>query len=86
MDNYNPYAVPTTEPSTIYPVGAILEDHKGVYKVLKFEKQNEKLHKYQVEVLKQKKPVPPELKRFIDEKTQWLLILPQNLPFLKRIE
>lgn len=78
--------VPTEEPSITFPVGAVIEDQKGIYKILKFEKQDNLLHKYQVEVLQQKIPIPPQIKRYIDDKIQWLLVLPQNIHAIKRIE
>lgn len=77
--------VPKEEARTIFPIGAILEDEKGIYKVLKFEKQAY-LHKYQVEVITQKIPVPEHLKRFVGDKIQWLVITPTNLDAVKRIE
>ena len=73
------------EPSIIFPVGAIIEDMKGKYKILQFEKQD-KAHKYKVEVLEQKIPIPDHMKPFIDEKIQTLIVLPQNLANIKRIE
>ena len=77
-------SVPTAEPDVIFPVGAVLEDFKGRYKVLEFRKQ-EKVHKYKCEVLEQKVPIPDRLKPFADDKIQWLIVLPQNLPLIKRI-
>ena len=78
-------AVPTTEPDIIFPIGAVIEDCKGKYKILRFEKQGI-LHKYKVEVLEQKIPIPNECKVFMDPKIQGLLVLPQNLHGIKRIE
>lgn len=78
------HSIPTTEPDVIFPEGAVLEDCKGRYKVLRFEKQGI-LHKYKVEVLEQKIPIPAECKPFLDEKIQWLLVLPQNIDKLQRI-
>lgn len=81
----NQFAIPKEEPSIIFPIGAIIEDIKGRYKILEFEKQD-KAHKYKVEVLEQKIPIPDSMKPFIDEKIQWLLVLPQNLCNIQRIE
>ena len=78
--------VPTEEPSVIFPIGAILEDEKGIYKVLEFQKQDNLLHKYRVEILTQKIPLPKELKHRIDFKNHWLLVLPQKIHCIKRIE
>ena len=80
----NTFSIPKEEPSIIFPIGAILEDVQGKYKVLEMQKQ-EKAHKYKVEVLEQKIPIPDHLKHFIDSKIQWLLVLPQNLSNIKRI-
>ena len=74
------------EPSIIFPTGAVIEDLKGKYKILEFQKQDGKTHKYKVEVIEQKIPIPPDMQPFIDSKVQWLLVLPQNLPYIKRIE
>ena len=79
------FAVPTEEPSIVFPIGAIIEDEKGRYKILAFEKQKDFLHKYKVEVLEQKIPIPSHLLPHIDEKIQWLLVLPQNLHKIQRI-
>lgn len=81
--NWN--SVPKEEPSIIFPEGAILEDVKGKYKVLKMEKQD-KVHKYTVEVLEQKIPIPDRLKFFIDDKIQTLIVLAHNLSNIQRIE
>ena len=78
------FSVPKEEPSIIFPEGAIIEDVKAKYKILKFEKQGI-LHKYKVEVLEQKIPIPDNLKFFTDEKIQYILVLPQNLDKIKRI-
>ena len=78
-------AVPTEEPSIIFPVGAVIEDEKGRYKILSFEKQKNFIHKYQVEVLEQKIPIPDHAKPFIDEKIQWMIVFPQNLANIQRI-
>lgn len=77
-------AIPTEEPSIVFPEGAILEDQKGIYKVVKMVKQG-KIHKYKCEVVQQKIPIPDRMKPFLDEKIQWLIVLPQNLPSLTRI-
>lgn len=76
--------IPKEEPSITFPIGAILEDEKGKYEVLKFQKQD-KAHKYKVKVLEQKIPIPDNMKMFIDIKEQWLLVLPQNISNIKRI-
>lgn len=76
---------PTEEPSIIFPIDAVLEDEKGVYKVLEFQKQ-EFMHKYKVEVLSLKSALPPSLVRYNMNKIQWLLVMPQNLHAIKRIE
>lgn len=80
--NWN--SIPQEEPSIIFPVGAIIEDNKAVYKILEFQKQD-KIHKYKTEVLSQKLPIPDSAKPFIDEKFQYILVLPQNLDKIKRI-
>ena len=77
--------IPTEEPSVIFPIDAVLEDERGVYKILAFEKKDF-VHKYKVEVLQQKIPLPKEAMFFMDPKIQWLLVLPQNLPHIKRIQ
>lgn len=79
------YSVPTEEPSVIFPIGAVIEDEKGIYKILKFEKQKA-IHKYKVEVLKQKVPIPNEFKPFLDETYQTLLVVAQNLHAIRRVE
>lgn len=79
------FHVPTEEPSIIFPEGAIIEDAKGIYKILKMEKEKT-IHKYTVEVVEQKIPIPDAMKPFIDEKKQTLLILAQNLDKIKRIQ
>jgi hypothetical protein len=79
------FNIPKEEPSIIFPVGAIIEDVKGKYKILQFEKQD-LTHKYKVEVLQQKIPIPNHMKPFIDEKIQWIIVLPQNLSNIIRIE
>ena len=82
----DPFAVPTEEPSIIFPTGAIIEDDKARYKILEFQKQ-EKAHKYKVEVLEQKIPIPEHLKMFLfDPNQHWILVLPQNLSKIRRIE
>ena len=77
--------IPTCEPDVVFPIGAVIEDCKGKYKILQFEKQGI-LHKYKVEVLEQKIPIPPDCQMYLDQKIQWLLVLPQNINGIKRIE
>lgn len=77
--------VPTEEPSIVFPIGAIIEDEKGIYKIIDFQKQDKVLHKYKVEVLTLKQQIPIHLRPFLDDKIQWLLVLPQNLHAIKRI-
>jgi hypothetical protein len=77
--------VPTEEASIIFPIGAVIEDEKGIYKILEFQKQ-ECIHKYKVEVITLKTPIPPQLKHYGLEKTQWLIVMPQNLKAITRIE
>ena len=81
----DPFATTQEEPSIIFPIGAIIEDTKGKYKILAFEKQD-KAHKYKVEVLEQKIQPPQNLVMFLDPKIQWILVLPQNLPNITRLE
>ena len=79
------FAVPKEEPSIIFPIGAIIEDVRGKYKILEFQKQDF-AHKYKVEVLEQKIQPPKGLVMFLDPKIQWLLVLPQNLSNITRVE
>lgn len=79
------FAIPKEEPSIIFPIGAIIEDVKGKYKILEFQKQDF-AHKYKVEVLEQKIPIPAHAKPFMDEKIQWILVLAQNLSKITRVE
>jgi len=79
------FQVPKEEPSVTFEVGTILEDTKGVYKVLSGPVKQKVAHLYKVEVLQQKEPIPDELKIFIDPKIQTLVILAQNLDKIKRI-
>jgi hypothetical protein len=82
----NSFAIPTEEPSILFPVGAIIEDDKAKYKILEFQKQD-KAHKYRVDVLERKIPIPEQLKKYIDDtKFQWILVLPQNLHKIRRLE
>lgn len=83
--NENYFRVPQEDYEQQFQVGNIIEDQKGKYKILEFMKQ-EKTHKYKVEVLEQKKPIPEHLKMFIDEKIQYIIVLPQNIPNIKRVE
>lgn len=79
-------AIPKEEPSVIYPIGAVVEDCQAIYKILAFQKQNH-LHKYKVQVLQRKEAVPTHVKQYLDDsKPQWLLVLPQNINKMKRIE
>lgn len=79
------FATSQEEPSIIFPIGAIIEDVKGKYKILEFQKQD-KAHKYKVEVLEQKIKPPQNLVMYLDPKIQWLLVLPQNLANITRVE
>lgn len=79
--------VPTEEPSITFPIGAVIEDEKGIYKILDFQKQEDVIHKYKVEVLTQKIPIPAHIKRYFkDEKIQWLLVSPEKVHLIKRHE
>lgn len=80
------YEKPTVEPDVIFPVGAVLEDNKGIYKVIKEVEKHDKAHVYKVEVLTQKEPIPDEFKQFLNSKIQYLLVFSQNLPAIKRLE
>lgn len=80
------FTVPTEEPSITFPVGAIIEDDKAVYKILEPVVVQGKAHKYKVEITQHKKPIPDNLKQYLeDTKLQWILVLPQNIPLIKRI-
>ena len=80
------FTVPTEEPSITFPVGAIIEDDKAVYKILEPVVVQGKAHKYKVEIMQHKKPIPDNLKQYLeDTKLQWILVLAQNLPLIKRI-
>lgn len=82
----DPFAVPTEEPSIIFPIGAVIEDERARYKILEFQKQD-KGHKYRVEVLEQKIPIPEQLKKYLDDtKFHWILVLPQNLDKIRRLQ
>ena len=80
------FAVPTEEPSVVFPVGSILEDEKGVYKVLSPVSKQKVAHIYKVEVLHQKIPIPDDIKPFIDAKIQSYVVLAQNLHAITRIQ
>lgn len=71
--------------SQIFPIGAIIEDEKGKYKILEFQKQD-LVSKYKVEVLQQKIQPPKDLVMFLDPKIQWLILSPQILPTITRLE
>lgn len=79
------FEVPKEEPSIVFPVDAVIEDQKGIYKILSMEKQD-KVHKYKVEVIKQKIPIPDHMKPFIDPKIQTIIVLSQNISRIKRIQ
>lgn len=83
--NADYFNVPKEDYEQHFPIGAVIEDAKGKYKIVDFLKQ-EKIHKYKVEVLQQKIPIPDNFKPFIDEKIQWILVLPQNVKYITRIE
>lgn len=76
---------PSVEPEILFPENAVIEDNKGIYKVLSMEK-HDKAHVYKVEVITQKEPIPDEFKRFIGEKIQYLVVFSQNLPAIKRLQ
>ena len=76
--------VPTEFPSITYPIGAVLEDDNGVYKILSEPEVQGFAHKYKVECLKQKKDIPQEWKPFVN--TSILIVLAQNVANIKRIE
>lgn len=77
-------AVPKEFPSVIYPIGAIIEDENAVYKILSEPEEQKFAHKYKVECLKQKKPIPEEWKLFLDNTK--LFVFAQNVANIKRIE
>lgn len=82
-------SVPTEEPRIILAVGSVWEDNKAVYKILEpvdTDSKNKMVHKYKVEILEQKIPLPDDLRQYIDPKFQTLVILPQNLIHMKRRE
>lgn len=76
--------MPKEPPSILYPIGAIIEDDNGVYKILSEPVVQGFAHKYKVECLKQKAPIPEEWKLFLD--TSKLIILAQNIANIKRIQ
>ena len=82
----DPFAIPSEEPSIVFPIGAIIEDEKAKYKILEFHKQD-KIHKYRVEVLEHKVPIPEHIKKYMtDTNFYWILVLPQNLDKIRRLE
>lgn len=78
-------SVPNEEPSVVFPVGTIFEDEKAVYKIIGECVKQGTAHKYKVEVLNQKIPIPEHLKYFIDPKFQTYVVLAQNLDKIQRI-
>ena len=77
-------SVPTEFPSVIFPIGAVVEDDNGIYKILKEPEEQGFAHKYKVACLKQKTPIPNEWKLFLD--SSCLIVLAQNVANIKRIE
>ena len=81
--------VPKEEPSTIFPVGAVIEDERGRYKIKGFTKHSYKggvTHQYRVETLIQKQPLPDEVKKKLNPADFTLVVLPQSLEKIVRIE
>lgn len=77
-------SIPTELPTIVYPIGAVLEDDNGIFKILSEPQVQGFAHKYKVECLKQKRVIPEELKHFVDNTV--LIILAQNVAQIKRIE
>ena len=80
------FEVPKEEPSIIFPVGAILEDEKGVYKILKPVDKQKVAHCYTVEMIQEKIPISEHMKPFLDTKKMTFVVLAQNLHKIKRIQ
>ena len=80
------YEIPKEEPSVIFPEGAILEDDKGIYKVLKPVEKQKVAHCYTVEMLQEKIPISQDMKPFVDTKKMTFVVFAQNLDKIKRIQ
>ena len=71
------YRVPKEEPSIIFPEGAVIEDERGIYKILQFRKQDNKFHLYKVEILTLKDPT--------EKPFEWMLVVPLSLEKIRRL-
>lgn len=72
-----------TPPSTIFPIGTIIEDPNGRMKILEFKKCRTG-HAYKVEVLQWFLPPPDNVQ--IDINNFWILVLAEHLSKIKVIE
>ena len=83
-------AIPKEFPSITFPVGAVIEDQKAVYKVLEPCAVDGFAHKYKCEVLRRKLPPPENLdiwgKMHFAQNIEWVLILKQNEHLISRVE
>lgn len=67
----------------MFPIGAIIEDMKGTYKILEAQQGAEE--KYKVQILAQKIPIFQHIPITDPTKIKWLIISSQNLSTIKRI-
>ena len=69
-------------PSTIFPIGTIIEDCNAVMKSKRFI-QSHSGHSYQVEVLKWNLEPPDEIKDLMDFENFWVLVTAESILKIK---
>lgn len=89
----NWFDVPKEEPSITFPIGAVIADQKAKMKILEGPIVQKTIHKYKVQILERYQEVPRDVREwkavYESDKPQdweWMIVLAQNLPHIRRLE
>jgi hypothetical protein len=73
-----------TFPSTIFPIGTVIEDQTAIMKIHSFALCRSG-HSYKVEVLKWKIEPPTSLKEQLNEKSMWIFVSADSMANIKTL-
>ena len=75
-----------TEPSIVFPVGAVIEDQNGIMEILIRYPKARVGHTYKVKVLEWKIPPPEGVKQHLDDPNEiHICVFEENIANIKRI-
>ena len=74
------------EPSIQYPIGTVIEDQNGIFKIERFQKDRRGHHLYYCEVLKWTIEPTAQVKSMHPENHIWIWVRPQSVENITILE